>query len=442
MIAPPPVPTLADSLRAVDRYSLTALPNGLRVLTTPLAGRFSVTVAVYVGVGARYESEAHAGVSHFIEHLLFKGSERFPTPRAVGLAVEGVGGSLDAFTSYESTGYIARVPAPHLDTAIDLLADMLRRPRLRPADIDKERRVVQEELSMIYDEPESWVTVQANHLLFGPDPLGRDILGATASVRRMRRETVAAYLAQHYRPNNTVVSIAGAFDPAYALDRLGAAFGDWEPAPTPPYPTLVPLPADAPRLALDTRPIEQAHLRVALRGVARDDPDYYPLQVLCTLLGEGMSSRLSLDLREQAALAYNVYSDDVYFQDTGALGIYAAVEPRRAPKAVAAILGHLRRLRDHLVPAGELAKTREFLKGGLLLGLEDTAEIATGLAGQAVHRDVILTAADLLGHVEAVRAEDIRRVAGRLVTPANIHLAIVGPIDTPEPFEQLIKEAA
>lgn len=431
--------SLTTSLRRADSYTLTTLPNGLRLILTPLADRYSVTAAFYVGVGARYEAADIAGASHFIEHMLFKGSRHYPTPEGISLAVEGVGGSLDAFTSDDRTGYIARVPATHLGTAIQVVADMLRQPKMRAGDVNRERRVILEELAMIYDEPESWAGVLSDQLMYGDHPLGRDILGTETSLRGMPRAAILDHLATFYRPNNTVVALAGAFDPAAALDMVQAALGDWPPGPTHGF-TPAPVPPPGPRVLVNHRASEQAHVRLTAPGLSMLDPQRHALQVLCGVLGAGMSSRLFLELRERAALAYNVYSDDSYLLDTGSVALYAAVDPPKAVKAVRALAEQLDRLRQTPVPDVELNKTKEYLKGGILLRLEDTTEIAMSLASQAAVREEILTASDLVERVDAVTARDVQYLAQRLFTRDSYRLAVVGPVAGPQRFEEVLKE--
>ncbi|MFN8471822.1 MAG: pitrilysin family protein [Anaerolineae bacterium] len=432
-------PTLARPNLA-DQYTLTRLPNGLRVITVPLPDRYSVTAAFYVGVGARHEAPDISGASHFIEHMAFKGTQRYPTPEAVGQAIEGVGGALDAFTSDDRTGYIARVPAARLPIAIDLVADMLRRPKLRAADVAREKRVILEELAMIQDEPESWVSVLGDELMFGAHPLGRDILGTEPSLKAMNRSKLVEHMRRFYRPGNTVIALAGAFDPADALPRIEAALGDWEPAPTPGFEPAPSLPA-GPLVRVETRPIEQAHLRLSVPGFSLLDPRRHALQLLGAILGAGMSSRLFLELRERQALAYNVYTDETYLHDAGILSVYTAVDPRRAPDALRTILRELRRLRDEPVPDDELQRTKEYLNGGLLLRLEDTAEIAMSLAGQAVVRDEVLTASAMAARLARVTAEDILTTARQLLAPDLMYLSVVGPFTGPERFENTLKEA-
>lgn len=427
------------SLTQADTYTLTTLPNGLRVLTVPLPDRYAVTVAVYIGVGARYESAELAGASHFIEHMVFKGSRQYPTPASLSLAIEGVGGSLDAFTGDDKTGYMARVPAAHLNTALNVIADMLRRPRMRLADVAKERKVILEELAMIYDEAESWVGVIADHLMFGDHPLGRDILGTEASLKAMQRDAVVDFMNAHYRPNNTIIALVGAFEPAQALDRLQHTLGDWAPADTPGF-IPAPLTKPGPHVRIGPRQSEQAHIRVSVPGLSMYEPTRHAEQLLSAILGAGMSSRLFLDLREHSALAYNVYSEDHYLHDSGVLSLYAAVDPPRATKTVRALLNHLWRLRDEPVPDHELAKTKEYVKGGILLRLEDTGEIAQSLAGQAVVREELLTAADMVARIEQVTALDVQHVAQSLFRLDRVHLALVGPFKGPDRFVELLKE--
>ncbi len=431
-------PTLARPNLA-DQHTMTRLPNGLRVIAVPLPDRYSVTAAFYVGVGARYEPADISGASHFVEHMIFKGSQRYPTPEAIGRAIEGVGGSLDAFTSDDRTGYVARVPAARLGVAIDVVADMLRRPKLRASDVTREKRVILEELAMIQDEPESWVAVLGDELMFGEHPLGRDILGTEPSLKAMSRAKLVEHMAHHYRPGNTVIALAGAFDPARAMDEIEAALGDWGPGEVRGF---EPAPAlhRAPRIRVETRPIEQAHLRLSVPGFSLLDPRRHALQLLGAILGAGMTSRLFLQLRERQALAYNVYSDETYLHDIGILSVYTAVDPRRAPDALRAILAELQRLCDEPVSDDELHKTKEYLNGGLLLRLEDTAEIAMSLAGQAVVRDEILTASDMAARLAQVTAEDIQATARQFLAPEMMHLAVVGPFSAPTRFEDILKE--
>ncbi len=431
-------PTLARPNLA-DQYTMTRLPNGLRVFAVPLPDRYSVTAAFYVGVGARYEPAEISGASHFIEHMVFKGTQRYPTPEAIGRAIEGVGGSLDAFTSDDRTGYVARVPAARLAVAIDVIADMLRRPRLRATDVTREKRVILEELAMIQDEPESWVAVLGDELMFGQHPLGRDILGAEPTLKAMTRAKLAEHMAHFYRPGNTVIALAGAFEPAHALDTIEAALGDWAPGTTPSFAPAPPL-RPGPHVRVETRPIEQAHLRLSVPGFSLLDPRRHALQLLGAILGAGMTSRLFLELRERQGLAYNVYSDETYLHDIGLLSVYTAVDPRRAPDALRAILRELQRLRNKPVSDDELQKTKEYLNGGLLLRLEDTAEIAMSLAGQAVVRDEILTASDMAARLARVTAKDIQVTAQQFLTPEMMHLAVVGPFASPGRFEDIFKE--
>ena len=431
-------PTLARPNLA-DQYTLTRLPNGLRVIAVPLPDRYSVTVAFYVGVGARYEPAEISGASHFVEHMVFKGSQRYPTPEAIGRAIEGVGGSLDAFTSDDRTGYIARVPAARLGVAIDVVADMLRHPKLRASDLAREKRVILEELAMIQDEPESWVAVLGDELMFGEHPLGRDILGTEPSLKSMTRTRLVEHLGHFYRPGNTVIALAGAFDPGPALEAIEAALGDWTPGAPPGFEPAPPL-RRGPHVRVETRPIEQAHLRLSVPGFSLLDPRRHALQLLGAVLGAGMTSRLFLELRERQALAYNIYSDETYLHDIGLLSVYTAVDPRRAPDALRAILRELQRLCDEPVPDDELQKTKEYLNGGLLLRLEDTAEIAMSLAGQAVVRDEILAASDMAARLARVTAEEIQAAARQFLTREMMHLAVVGPFSAPGRFEDIFKE--
>lgn len=419
-------------------YSRFTLPNGLRVLTARMAHVRSVSITFFFGVGARYEPDEIAGMSHFIEHMLFKGSERYPTAQAISESIEGVGGVLDAATDKELTVFSARVASRHFDRAIDLLADMVRHPRFDPLEMEKERRVIIEELSMYKDSPSDWVGVLADEMFWPALPLGREVAGTRETVQALSREAMAEYHRAYYVPNDLVVGVVGDVTSEQVMEAVTRLLGDWEPG-TPPRWMPSPAPEGEPRVTVQKRSTEQTNLCLMLSGIAHADPDYYVLVLLNAILGDGMSSRLFLEVRERLGLAYDVSSSPAHYHDTGAFVVYAGVDPRRAAAAVEAILAELRRMRDEPVTEAELARAKEYAKGRMALRLEDTGSVASWLAGQEMLLDEIHELDDVMARLDAVTREDIQRVAARIVRPDCLCLAVIGPHSSARTFEALLR---
>ena len=418
-------------------YQEHVLKNGLRILMVPMPGLQSISAGVFVRVGSRHESEAEAGLSHFIEHMLFKGTRQRPTAKLVAETIESVGGLSNAYTSQETTVYYAKVAASQTHTVLDFLIDLVRQPLFEPLEFEKERYVIGEELNMVYDSPDSWVNVLSDQLFWPNHPLGQNVIGTHESLARMSQEALAAFFRKNYHPHNALVVVSGAFEPDRIVAELTALCADWEPG-LPPTFEPAPAPQTEPRWQVEDRPIEQGHLCLALPGLSRLHPDRYALSVLNTILGEGMSSRLFLNIREERGLAYAVDSGLNWLQDTGSLVVYAGVDPERAPEALGAILDELAQLRTELAPAAELRKAKEYLKGRLILGLEDSFSRAAWIAYQALYMERIKTPAEVLAAYEAVTAADVQAVAQRLLRPAEYTLAAVGPFGQGDRLGQLI----
>lgn len=421
-------------------YQLHTLANGLRVYFVPVSSFQSVSLGIFVRVGSRYERQVEAGVSHFIEHMLFKGTSRRPSARIIAETIEGVGGVSNAYTSQEATVYYAKVAAAQASTALDVLADMIRHPLFEPSEFEKERYVIGEELNMIYDSPDSWANVLLDQLLWPNHPLGHNIVGTPESLTGLNRDSLAAYFTAAYHPGNALVAIGGAFDPDNILAELTALLDDWEPREIPQF-EPVPPPQTHARWWVEDRPIEQGHLCLGLHGLSRHDPERYALSVLNAVLGEGMSSRLFLSIREEKGLAYAVDSSLNLLQDTGSLVVYAGVDPERASEALQAILDELDRLRMGPIPPAELHKVKEYLKGRLVLGLEDSFSQAAWVAYQALFMDDIRTPEEVLQIYDAVTAEDVLAVAQKIIVPSAYNLAAVGPFGQGEGLGNLLGEA-
>ncbi|HWP28191.1 MAG TPA: pitrilysin family protein [Chloroflexota bacterium] len=418
-------------------YEKTTLANGLRIVTASLPHTRSVSIVFFVGAGSRYEPDEVAGISHFVEHMLFKGTERRPTPREIAEAIEGVGGVMNASTDKEVTVYWCKVPSAHFSCALDILADNLRYSRFDPVEIEKERGVIIEELHMVQDNPCDLAGVLIDEVLWPGQPLGRDVAGSEATVRRITRDDLRAYLARQYVPSNTVLAVAGNIAHDQVVAEAERLLGDWADAPAGAwFPATNGQPA--PRVALKPKRTEQVHFCLGVLGLSAFHPDRYALDVLNAILGEGMSSRLFLEVREKRGLAYDVHSYVSHFQDTGAAVISAGVEPRKLVPTVEAVLAELERLQDG-IPEEEVIKAREFLKGRLQLRMEDTRAVASWLGGQELLRREILTVDDVVQIIDRIEAADLQRVAREVFRRERANLAVVGPARSAERLEALLQ---
>src|SRR5438552_7181320 len=331
-------------------HRVQALPGGARLVTETMPERHSTSVVFMFGGGSRLEDERLAGASHFIEHLVSKGTRQRPSPKEVAGAIEGVGGFITASTDKELTAYWARVPSEHMALGLDVLSDIVANSRLDPADVERERMVILEELRMYQDQPQDYVQNLFEELIWPDHPLGRDIAGTEESVSRLTRDDILEYADAHYRLPNLVVGAAGSLDEASTISEVTRNLslrpdmnGALELAP--------PLPLDSPRVLVRRRGTEQAHICLGARAVSYLDPDRYALDLLNTVLGEGMSSRLFLNIRERLGIAYDVHSFTQKHRDTGYLGVYIGVDPKKAVDAVNAVLAELRSLTEHEVAA-------------------------------------------------------------------------------------------
>lgn len=417
-------------------YRRSTLENGLRVLTGEMPGTRSVAVSVYVGAGSRYEDDAAAGISHLLEHLLFKGTEKRRTAPEISALIESVGGIINASTDRELTVYYAKVAQPHFDRAADVLMDMARNALIEAAELEKERKVVIEEIAATEDSPSQLVDVLMDATMWPDQPLGRDIAGTEASVAAITRDAVLAYLRRQYVPNNIVVSAAGAIEHERVVEAASGALGDW--ARGEPQPWFPAVDGRKTAVALREKQTEQAHVQIAAEGVSNQDPDRFAVDMVSVVLGEGMSSRLFVELREQRALCYDVHSYATHFLDTGAFSVYAATDPERAVEAAQALLEQIASIRDHGVTPEELVKAKELSKGRLLLRLEDTRAVAGWLGGQEMLNGLVRTPEEVVALVEAVTEDDIRRVCRRLLAPPRLTLAVVGPFTSDAPFAALM----
>jgi predicted Zn-dependent peptidase len=416
-------------------HQKTTLDNGLRVLTQTMPHTRSVSICIFVGVGSRYESEPQAGVSHFIEHLCFRGTTKRTTSLEISEAIEGVGGIINAGTDKELTVYWCKVAQPHLTLALDVLADVLLHSKFDPADIERERQVIIEEINMSWDSPSQLVNMLINELLWPQHPLGRDVAGTKESVAAITREMIVDYLAQQYLPANTVVSVAGAAEQGEMVSAVEQVLGKWTVRKA--NPSYSPYKErEFPKLRIEAKETEQAHLCLALNGLPLLHPKRFSLDLLNVILGEGMSSRLFTEIRDRLGLAYNIYSYVEHLSDTGSVTVYAGVEPKNLQLTIKAILEQLSRLKE-AIPQAELTKAKELAKGRLLLGMEDSRSVAGWMGGQEILTQKILGVDQMLAIIDAITAEEIQQLARELLVSSQLRLAVVEPV-AGEPLEELL----
>ena len=409
-------------------YQERILDQGLRILTSTMPHTCSVSVGFFIGVGSRYEAEQENGITHFIEHMLFKGTTKRPAARDIAVAIEGIGGIFNASTGRELTTYWAKVGQDHFSIALDVLSDMLLNSKLDEEELEKERGVIIEEINMTLDRPSDWVHQLAAGLIWPDHPLGRDQAGTKETVSGISRTMLQEYLLRHYQPGNAVLAIAGNVGHDHAVKETTAQLGDWLQKPSTAY---LPMDQDqeAARIKLEHRPTQQAHLSLMLPGVSRFDDDKYRLSLLNTILGQGMSSRLFLEVREKRGLAYSVYSYVSPCQDTGLMGVYAGVDSDHMEQALQAILEELDKVRQQPVSEEELDNAKEFTKGRLQLQMEDSFSVASWIGRQSILEDRVLLVEEVLDEVDAVTMGDVQRVAQRLFREDRLNLAVIGPYD-------------
>ena len=417
-------------------FQKTTLDNGLRVVTCEVPHTRSVSISVFVGVGSRYESQEQAGLSHFIEHMLFKGTERRPQPSDVSLTVEGAGGVLNAGTEQEFTVYWCKVARPNFEESLDLLVDMLRNSLFESEAIEKERMVVTEEINMINDHPSYKVDALIDELLWPEHPLGRDIGGTRKSVGEIDREMLLGHMSRFYGPANVVVSVAGNVSHAEVADLLDTLCDGWAPS-TPAGWEPVTHVQSAPQLRLEYGRTEQTHLAIAVPGVSLQHPDRYALDLFSVVLGEGMTSRLFVEVREVKGLAYDIGSAVAHFLDSGALLIAAGVDSKRIYDAVQTILSELGSLREG-ISEEEVAKAKRLSTGRLLLRMEDTRTISGWMGNQELLIGHILDVDEVVEAINAVALDDVRKVAGELLLTEKLNMAVVGPSRGQRRMERLL----
>lgn len=401
----------------------TRLANGLTLLTEQMPHVRSVTLGVWLRQGSRHERSAVNGISHFLEHLVFKGTET-RSARDIALAMESVGGQMDAFTAKEYTCFLTKVLDEHVPRAIDLLSDIVRRPVFDPDELERERSVILEEIRMVEDTPDDLIHDLFSEHFFPDHPLGRPIQGTAETVSDMSRARVRSFFRSAYRPENMVISAAGNLEHRRLSSLVRRSFGSMERAGKAPPKGRRP----KIRTGIVTRgkSLEQTHVLLGVPAYAKDPKRRYPMYVLNSVLGGQMSSRLFQKIREERGLAYNVYSGVSSFKDTGFLMVYAATSPKNATEVVRLVLDELRGLRDAGPTVEEVSNAKEHLKGSLMLSLESTSSRMSNLAQQEIFHGRQFELSEILDGIDRVTPETIHELAKELFLGANAGLAVVG----------------
>jgi predicted Zn-dependent peptidase len=404
------------------------LESGVRLVTESMAEARSVTVGVWVGTGSRDEDDAHSGASHFLEHLLFKGT---PTWSAVDIAesVDEIGGDMNAFTTKEYTAFYIRLLAEDLPLGLDVLGAIMTDPALRVSDIDAERQVIMDEILMHADEPADFAAEQCTAALFPAHPLGREVLGTAQSVVSLDQVEIRSFFDTHYRAANLVVAAAGDVDhDRLALDveaRFARRAGGASPHRAPPQ-------GGGETLTVHARPTEQVHLVVGMRCAGRHSPERWPLAVLNHVLGGGMSSRLFQEVRERRGLAYSIWSERVHYEEVGTVTVSVGTAPEHAREVLALVHGELDRMGEAGVTARELAVAKGHLRAETLLSLEDSGARMSRIGSSLLLHGHVLDVDEVLAKVDAVTVDDVAAVAAELASQTRT-LAVVGPFNPDHP---------
>ncbi len=407
-------------------YHRTTLPNGLRVLSAPRPGAESVAVGVWINAGGRYENNRLNGISHFLEHLLFKGT-RSRSSRQIKEGIEGRGGVLNAFTDEEFTCVWAKVRPKDLDSTVEVLTDMVLHSQMRPKEIEKERSVVIEEIRMVEDLPMQYVHDLLNTLLWPNHPLGMVLSGSEKSVRRIRRSDLAAYQRRFYTPRNICIAAAGRLSHRHLVEAVNRWWRRIAPGRLQ-VSSRVRQKQRRPRVKVEKKETEQTHLSLGFHAFPRNHPQVHALNLLNVILGGNMSSRLFEEVREQRGLAYEIGSQVKRYRDTGLFSVSAGVEHRNLLRCLKVVAQELRRLRVEPVSQKEFDLAIEYFTGNLLFSMEDTVDQMCWVGECEMLLRRIEPAEAILAQVERVKRSDLKEVARAILRPDHANLAVIGPV--------------
>ena len=407
-------------------YKRTDLDNGIRIVTHKMSGRQSLALGIWINIGGRYETFENKGIAHFLEHLLFKGTQKY-SHRQIKESIEGVGGALNGFTSEELTCYLVKIPADYLDVALRVLSDMVLNPVIPEEEVEKEKTVILEELKMYKDQPQSYVYDLLDELLWPNQPLGLPIIGSVESVSRVNKNALHAFRDAYYSASNIVVSAAGSLEHKKLTEKVSRIFAKEKKRNKNIFVKAKEEQVLA-QLKLFAKDTEQTHMALGFHAISREDPLKHALGMLHIVLGGNMSSRLFEEVREKRGLAYEIGTAVKRFLDTGAFLVHAGIDNKNVIEAVELILTELKKTKEGLVSADEFKRAQEFYLGQLRLALEDTLDNMLWIGESTAAIDRARTLEDIIKEVRRVKREDLRKVARSIFQEKKLNLSLIGPI--------------
>lgn len=421
-------------------YARKVLPNGVRVITIPMSSFESATVMVMVGAGSRYENSKNNGISHFLEHMAFKGTKKRPSAMDIASLIDGIGGEFNAFTSKEVTGYFVKASKDHAGLCLDVLSDMLQNSKLDEAEIEKERGVILEEINLYEDTPSRKIGDIYEGLLYGDSPMGWDIAGRKEVIKAINRQDFVDYMKSLYSGGNITVVVAGGINSKEIEAQIENYFGKMPTFDTVKYNPLVEKQVK-PDLTIKHKVTEQVHIAVGFRTVPLGHEDQHTLSVLSAILGGGMSSRLFSEVREKRGLAYYVRTASEHYQDAGHIASTAGLDPKRVEEGIFVIIAEYSKFAKGAaqITKEELSKAKEYLKGHVVLELEDSRFVAAFYAQSELLDKAIETPEELIEKIEKVTLSDVERVAQKYFKNETLNLAVIGNFDDRQRFEKLLK---
>lgn len=407
-------------------YKKTTLKNGLRILTIPVVGTQTATVMLMVGVGSRFESEKQAGLSHFVEHMLFKGTEKRPTAQSISEELDAIGGEFNAFTAKDKTAYYAKVDSKHIATALDVVSDIFLNSKLEQVEIDREKGPILQELSMYEDEPRRSVGDEFEKMLYPDQPMGRGIVGYKKTISEFKRRDFVAYMKKHYCASETVVCVAGKFNEKEIINQVKKYFATFQVGAKAQMKKVAEKQAE-PAVHIKFKKTDQTHLILGNRAYHQNHKDRWALALLSVILGGNMSSRLFIEIRERRGLAYFVHTSVDTYQDCGYIATQAGVEHNKIEQTIKAILAEYKKVATEKVETKELQKAKDYVKGRAVMGFEASDDVAMFFIDQELHKEKILTPKEVFAKIDAVTTDDILRVSKDVFQNSKLNLAIVGP---------------
>lgn len=408
-------------------YRKIKLNNGLRIITKRLSGVGSLSLGIWINIGGRYEAAAQKGISHFLEHLLFKGSNKYSC-RAIKESIEGIGGALNGFTSEELTCYLVKIPSRYLIKALNILSDMVANPSLKLADIKKEKTVILEELKMYRDLPQSYVYELLDELLWPNQPIGASVIGTVESVKSITRDNLSCFQKKHYTPANIVISAAGLVDHDLLVKRVSDIFAERNPGGLNAFTAAIEA-QDKQQLNIFHKTTEQTHMALGFHGLKREHPLRHAQALLHIILGANMSSRLFNEVREKRGLAYEIGTGLKRYHDTGAFLVHAGIDNHKVVPCLELIFKELGKIKNKLVTIDEFKRAKEFYLGQLMLALEDTMEYMLWMGESTACLDKVYTLDEVTKEINMVSIEDLQKVAQQVFKRDKINLALIGPLE-------------